>query len=677
MIMSEHQSKVASIAANTFLLTAVHEHAGIGNEHVVENGQGLYIADLSEGSVETSSLVMLAGQSHQLDAVPVGGQSKGNRIVTVLSIHKLGGQSNDLVHIRSAGVADLSTADNDALGGGTVDIHAVHIGINNVEELVGIGLHMCSLVLGVTGTLYVGLGAVADQVLLLAVLDVLLETGMILGAASLVAVVGDGEQSVQCVRAHAALHTSANAMADQTGHELLLQQVLYRLVNVGGTVVNGAVRLFYHADITVIGIICGVVALLHDIGTADNPVSQIALSAGLAVGTVDLLAVEVDVGLHVQKPLFVLLVSANCHLRYTSKTFFIGEFPDFLGKTAGTGETPAAFPGVLTDQAALFYTADTLLRKETAPGRMGKSHPAGTVCKLVDGHAAVYGDQHAGDIAACGRSQECNHVGNLDGLCITAQRNHAGNSSHVLLVSHNVLGHVGENIAGSNSVNGNAEASQLVGHDPGQVCNSSLQGAVNGVANGALDAGSGGQVDDAVGMRALLAALSLHLAGNSLAHEIQSLVVGLYVMVEVILVHIYHLSGLSASTSVVDQNVDVAESLNGLVYQVLTSLSRGNVGSNAQSLAAGSLDFLSNLVAGLLLTAGDNNSCTVVSHQLCDCIADAAGRTGDDSNLTGQIIHAHIHNDYPPYHLISRKAQNISAYRHIIVYHFAFRNMNP
>ena len=327
MIMSEHQSQIASIAADTILLASVHEHAGIGNEHVVENGQGLYIADLSEGSVETGSLVVLSGQSHQLDAVPVSGQSKGNRIVTVLGIHKLGGQSNDLVHVRSAGVADLRTADNDALGGSAVDVQTVYIGINDVEELVGVGLHVCSLVLGVTGTLNVGLCAVADQILLLAVLDVLLETGMILGAAGLITVVGDGEQGVQGVRAHAALHTSADTVADQTGHELLLQQILYRLMNVGGTVVYGAVRILYHADICVIGIVSGVVALLHNIGAADDPVSQIALSAGLAVGTVDLLAVQVDVGLHAEKPLFVLLVSANCHLRYTSKTFFIGEFP--------------------------------------------------------------------------------------------------------------------------------------------------------------------------------------------------------------------------------------------------------------------------------------------------------------------------------------------------------------
>ena len=288
--------------------------------------------------------MVLSGQSHQLDAVPVSGQSKGNRIVTVLSIHKLGGQSNDLVHVRSAGVADLRAADNDALGGSAVDVQTVYIGINDVEELVGVRLHVCSLVLGVTGTLNVGLRAVADQILLLAVLDVLLETGMILGAAGLIAVVGDGEQGVQGVGAHAALHTSADTVADQTGHELLLQQVLYRLMNVGGTVVYGAVRILYHADICVIGIVSSVVALLHDVGAADDPVSQIALSAGLAVGTVDLLAVEIDVGLHAEKPLFVLLVSANCHIRLYLQNIFHWGIPRFSWQNSGNRRNSCCFP---------------------------------------------------------------------------------------------------------------------------------------------------------------------------------------------------------------------------------------------------------------------------------------------------------------------------------------------
>ena len=172
---------------------------------------------------------------------------------------------------------------------------------------------MSSLVLGVTGTLYVGLCAVADKVILLAVLDVLLQSCMILSTTCLIAVIGDGEQSVQSVSAHAALHAAAHTMTDQTSHELLLQQVIHGLVDVGAAVVYGTVGILNYADICIIGIVGSVVALLHNIGAADDPVSQIALSAGLAVGTVDLLAVQVDVGLHSQQSSLVLFISTDSH----------------------------------------------------------------------------------------------------------------------------------------------------------------------------------------------------------------------------------------------------------------------------------------------------------------------------------------------------------------------------
>ena len=44
---------------------------------------------------------------------------------------------------------------------------------------------------------------------------------MVLGAAGLVTVIGDGEQGVHGVRSHTALHASAHAVADQTRHQLL------------------------------------------------------------------------------------------------------------------------------------------------------------------------------------------------------------------------------------------------------------------------------------------------------------------------------------------------------------------------------------------------------------------------------------------------------------------------
>ena len=186
-----------------------------------------------------------------------------------------------------------------------------------MEELIGVGLHVGALILGVAGALHVGLGAVADQVVVLAVLQVLVQALVVLGAAGLVAVVGDGEQGVEGVRAHAALHTAAHPVADQAGHQLLLQQVLLGVVDMGGTVDGVAGQVAGDgAHVGVAGVVGRVIALLHDIGAAHDPVGQVALRALLAVGTVQLLAVQVDVGLHLQQTLFVRLVGANTVFRH-------------------------------------------------------------------------------------------------------------------------------------------------------------------------------------------------------------------------------------------------------------------------------------------------------------------------------------------------------------------------
>ena len=136
---------------------------------------------------------------------------------------------------------------------------------------------------------------------------------MVLSTARLVAVIGHGEQRVQSIGAHAALHAATHAVADEPGHELLLQQVLHGLVDVGAAVVHGAVRVLYDADICVLGIVGGVVALLHDIGAADDPVGKVTAFALHAVGTVHFLTVQIDVGLHRKKTRLVLFISSNCH----------------------------------------------------------------------------------------------------------------------------------------------------------------------------------------------------------------------------------------------------------------------------------------------------------------------------------------------------------------------------
>ena len=64
---------------------------------------------------------------------------------------------------------------------------------------------------------------------------------------------------------------------------------------------------------------------------------------------------------------------------------------------------------------------------------------------------------------------------------------------------------------------------------------------------------------------------------------------------------------------------------------------------HADGLAACSDNLLCDLVAGLLLPAGDDYGGAVLRHELGNGVADAAGGAGDDSDLAGQIIHFRIH----------------------------------
>jgi hypothetical protein len=263
------------------------------------------------------TLVVLAGQSHQLYAFPVSRKCEGHSVIGVVGAHKLCGQSNDLVHVRCAGVADLSAANLNALAGLAVNTDTVNISCDNVEELIRVRLHMSSLILGISGTLNVSLSAVADKVIFLAICDILQQTLMVLGAAGLIAVICDRIQCVQSIRAHAALHAAANAMADKASHELLLQQIILGMVNVGAAVYLFTLHAgdvgFRYADVSIARIVSRVIALLHNVSTAYDPVGQVTLGALLAVGTVNLLAVQIHVGLHVQKPFLILFVCSYSH----------------------------------------------------------------------------------------------------------------------------------------------------------------------------------------------------------------------------------------------------------------------------------------------------------------------------------------------------------------------------
>ena len=162
VIVCEHQGKVACVARNAFMVAAAHEYAVIRHEAVVEDGKAFHVPNLRIRRVQMGTFVMQSRKGHQLDSVPVSGKREGHRVIAVILAHELGWVYNDFIHIRSAGVTDFGAAHDDALTWFSVHADAVHICLYHVYKGIRVRLHMGAFVLGVAGSLYVGLCAVAD-----------------------------------------------------------------------------------------------------------------------------------------------------------------------------------------------------------------------------------------------------------------------------------------------------------------------------------------------------------------------------------------------------------------------------------------------------------------------------------------------------------------------------------
>ena len=228
----EHQSQIACVLHYVRMIETVEEDSLLRYEYIVENCQGLVVAVLVEGSLKVFSLVVLSGKRHDLDARPVSGKREGDRIALVAPAHELGGVRDDLIDVRCAGVADLGAAYDDALAGLAVDADSVDVCLDDMQEHIRIGLLVRSLILGVAASLDVCLCAVADQVILLAILEIFNKSVIVFGSGRLVAVIGSDCDRVQSVRSHAALHAAAHMVADQPCHQLFLQEVILGLMDV-------------------------------------------------------------------------------------------------------------------------------------------------------------------------------------------------------------------------------------------------------------------------------------------------------------------------------------------------------------------------------------------------------------------------------------------------------------
>ena len=242
--------------------------------------------------VDVVVLLELAGVAgltavDQGDALSVGRYSEGDRVVLVALTHGDGRHDQNFVRVYEAGLVSLRAG----------NVNAVRGALNNVQEQIRVSL------LGRSQravALNVGHSAVNCEVLVLNAGEELEEVLVVLGAASLVNLVGGGEYSVHSVHAYAALEACCGLLAEQTLHLDLLDEVIGGLMHVGESVdlLAGDVGSSGH-QIFVLRVLCQLVGSGEGVERrADNRVVNRVL---------DLLAEHVKVQMQLAKRLNILL----------------------------------------------------------------------------------------------------------------------------------------------------------------------------------------------------------------------------------------------------------------------------------------------------------------------------------------------------------------------------------
>ena len=207
---------------------AVEEDAVVRNEYAVEDNENFVAAVYLVTNVDVVVLFNLAGVAgltavDQGDALGIGRYSEGDCVVLVALAHGDGRHYQNLVRVYKAGLVSLSAG----------NVYAVSGALYNVQEQIRISLLGRS---EGTVALNVGHSAVNCEVLILHAGQELEEVLVVLGAASLVDLVGGGEYSVHSVHAYAALEAGCSLLTEQTLHLNLLDQVVGRLMHVGEAV---------------------------------------------------------------------------------------------------------------------------------------------------------------------------------------------------------------------------------------------------------------------------------------------------------------------------------------------------------------------------------------------------------------------------------------------------------
>lgn len=263
-------------------------------------------------------------------------------------------------------------------------------------------------------------------------------------------------------------------------------------------------------------------------------------------------------------------------------------------------------------------------------------------------HAALEGEGLAGQILEVGIGQLHAHTADLGlGIAIVAHRRHL----HVGLESVRIgvlevlqLGRPGDR---ADDVHVDSVGAPLRGGDAGQTANAFLGGGVGALTIVAEQARAGGEVDHG--------ALGLLQVGIAGLHIIEGGVqAGIEGEVEVLGGVIGQRHAGSARLGVVDEHIDAAERLDGLVDDVLDDglvvSAGGHVGLNRQDLhAVETLDLLLGVLQLLHVASGDDDVGALLGVGGDNAIADGAAalsvaqnRTaaaGDDGGLIRQKSH--------------------------------------
>ena len=177
---------------------------------------------------------------------------------------------------------------------------------------------------------------------------------------------------------------------------------------------------------------------------------------------------------------------------------------------------------------------------------------------------------------------------------------------------------------------GNAVLAQLHCHYVGHHQNSSLGHAVEAVSRLFLECGNRGSADNAA------FAVCLHVLCQLGSYDISALDVNVNDLVEHIVLAVDQQAG-AADTGVVEQAVDLAESLNACLNRCSDLLAVGGVCLYGNRLTACLVDLLCGRCCAVQIHINGDHLCAVACAYLCSCLADTACCARNKKHLVLQL----------------------------------------